>query len=67
MSSPEPVIHSIVIGFGHRQRHGKDAAAAAIIERCKEYSIRRYAFADELKQEITKNALEAGGMHNLFD
>jgi hypothetical protein len=66
------MIQSLVFGFGHRARHGKDAAAAAIIERRAGngpgwYDIRRYAFAKELKQEVVKNALGSGGMHRLFD
>jgi hypothetical protein len=61
-------IESVLIGFGHRARHGKDAAAAAIIQhRSGQYDIRKYSFAQELKQEVNKNALASGGMHRLFD
>jgi len=44
---------SIIIGFGHKARNGKDTAVNAIIEaRGGQYDIRRYAFADELRSEI---------------
>lgn len=63
-----PEVQSIVFGFGHRARHGKDTAAAAIKEaRGNEYDIRIYSFARELKEEVNKNAVMADGMHNLFD
>jgi hypothetical protein len=61
------VISSIGIGFGYRARSGKDTAVATIIEARKDrYDVRRYAFADVLKQEVTQAALSAGGMKNLF-
>lgn len=65
-------IESVLIGFGHRARHGKDAVAAEIIKRRSGngpgwYDIRKYSFAKELKQEVNKNALQSGGMHRLFD
>jgi hypothetical protein len=65
------MIQSLVFGLGHRARHGKDAAAAAIIERRSGtgpgwYDIRRYAFATELKREVNKNAMGSGGMIKLF-
>jgi hypothetical protein len=62
------MIESIIFGFGHRARQGKDLAAAAIIEaRSGQYNIKRYSFGQELKREVTKNALSSGGMHRLFD
>jgi hypothetical protein len=64
----EPVIQSIIFGFGHRARSGKDTAVAEIMKQCKpRYDVRRYAFADELKREVTQAALSAGGMLNLWN
>lgn len=60
-------INTLVFGFGHRARSGKDTAVAEIIARRKNmYDVRRYAFADVLKQEVTQAVLSAGGMRNLF-
>jgi len=62
-----PVIHSVILGYGHRARSGKDTAASIIIkERGAEFDIRRYSFASELKAEVNHNAMKAGGMKNLF-
>lgn len=62
------MIQSIILAFGHRARQGKDAAVAAIIAaRSKDYNIKKYSFAKELKAEVTKNALASGGMQRLFD
>lgn len=65
------MIHSIIFGFGHKARHGKDTAAAAIKEArsgCpkadqmgREYDIRIYSFAGELKREVNEAALEYDG------
>jgi hypothetical protein len=61
------VVPSIIFGFGHRARHGKDTAAKFIQEECgKQYDIRLYSFARELKEEVNKNAIASGGMRNLF-
>lgn len=70
-----PVIHSIIFGFGHRARSGKDTVAAMIKEnrstswngRLDRYDIRIYSFAAELKQEVNENAMRSGGMIKLFD
>jgi hypothetical protein len=63
----EPVIHSVIFGFGHRMRCGKDEACRTIIrERSGEYNIKQFSFAKALKQEVTKMALGSGGMPNLF-
>jgi hypothetical protein len=63
----EPRIDSIIFGYGFKARSGKDSAVAAIIEeRGDRYSIKRYGFADELKREVTVNALKSGGIMNLF-
>lgn len=63
----EPIIHSLVFGFGHRARHGKDTVAKMIKEeRGAQYDIRIYSFAAELKDEVNQNALASGGMKNLF-
>ena len=71
----EPVIHSVIFGFGHRSRCGKDTVAKMIKDyRDKDsifpgegYSIRIYSFAQELKREINKCAEGSGGMLHLFD
>jgi hypothetical protein len=66
------MIQSLVIGLGHRARHGKDVVANEIIRRRSGngpgwYDIRKYSFAKELKAEVNKNALGSGGMKRLFD
>ena len=65
-------IDSVVLGIGHRARHGKDTVAAEIIKRRSGngpgwYDIRQYSFARELKEEVNKNAMMIGGMPKLFD
>src|ERR1035437_2744409 len=61
------VVQSIVIGFGHRMRCGKDEACRTILrERSGEYSIKQFSFAKALKQEVTRMAEGSGGMQNLF-
>ena len=71
----ETIISSLVFGFGHRARHGKDTVAKFIQEERGGkndktfggmYDIRLYSFARELKEEVNKNAIAAGGMQNLF-
>jgi len=63
----EPVVHSIVFGYGFRARSGKDSAVATILaERGHLYDIRRYSFASELKSEVNQAALACGGMEHLF-
>jgi hypothetical protein len=60
-------IQSIIFGYGYKARSGKDTACSFILkERGKQYSIKKYGFADELKREITENALKSGGIMNLF-
>ena len=61
------LIQSIIFGFGHRARTGKDEATKIILaERGYMYDIKRYAFAQELKREVVECALKSGGMLNLF-
>lgn len=61
------MIQSLIFGFGHKAKHGKDTVAKFIQEaRGKEYDIRVYSFAKELKDEVNTNALQARGMKNLF-
>lgn len=56
----------LTIGFGYKARSGKDQAAQAIIEaRGDKYDVRRYAFATELKREVTEEAYKFGGMKYL--
>lgn len=58
----------IVIGLGHKARRGKDTAAKAIIEARKDrYDVRRYAFADVLKNEVRRAYELAGGWQKLWD
>jgi hypothetical protein len=62
------VIDSLIFGFGHRARHGKDTVAAAIKEaRGGQYDILILPFAAALKKEVNDNAMRAGGMIKLFD
>jgi hypothetical protein len=65
-------IQSIIFGFGHRDRCGKDTAARYIIDARSAYlgehiDIRRYSFAQELKREVNECAMKSGGMFKLFD
>lgn len=63
----EPIIQSVIIGFGHRMRVGKDTACQAILrERSGQYNIQQCSFAKALKQEVTEAAGASGGMQNLF-
>ena len=63
----DPVIHSVIFGFGHRMRSGKDLACQTILrERSDFYSLKQYSFAKALKAEVTELALKSGGMPNLF-
>lgn len=59
---------SIVIGFGHKARMGKDTAVSTIMEAFKEkYAIRKYGYADALKREVTTAAGQCGGFPQLLD
>ena len=65
------MIETLIFGFGHRARHGKDTVAAEIIKRRAGngpgwYDVRTYSFAKELKDEVNVAATKAGGMHVLF-
>jgi len=61
------VVQSVMFGFGHRARSGKDTVAAMIKEaRGNEYDIRIFSFGAELKQEVNEAAENSGGMLNLF-
>jgi hypothetical protein len=73
-NAPKDAIHSVIFGFGHRARCGKDTVAQMIkLERSKSplvfngYDIRIYSFAQELKREVNKCAEKSGGMLRLFD
>lgn len=60
------VNNTLVIGFGHRARSGKDTAVAEIVRmRQPELDVRRYAFADILKREVNAclDAFPAGQRH----
>lgn len=58
---------SLVIGLGFKARHGKNTAAKAIVDsRSQGYDIREYAFATELKREVTEAIAEYGNVVNFF-
>lgn len=58
---------TLIIGFGHKARHGKDEAIKTIIQ---EFGgvlgIQKYGFGDALKREVNDAAVAAGGMKELF-
>lgn len=57
----------VVVGFGFKARHGKDTAAKTIIERfAARFDVRKYAFADMLKQEVNAAIEKAGSVVELF-
>lgn len=59
---------SIIVGFGHKAKHGKDTSVAAIIKaRGGVYDIRRYAFADALKHDYVEECQKAGGAFPLIN
>jgi hypothetical protein len=45
-------MNTVIIGVGHKARHGKDTVVKTIIERATTFDARRYAFADALKREV---------------
>lgn len=48
---------TLIIGFGHKARQGKDEAATAIINaRGQMYDVRKYSFGQELKREVDEAA-----------
>lgn len=58
---------TLIIGFGHKARHGKDEAVKAILADCASVrDARKYSFADALKREVTDAVRAIGGMENLF-
>jgi hypothetical protein len=70
-------IQSIVVAFGHRARSGKDEACKIILSKLHgkpvmeddpsiTWNIKHYSFAKALKAEVTKLALNSGGMRALF-
>jgi hypothetical protein len=59
---------SLLIAFGYKMQSGKDTAVKAILDaRSEKFDVRRYAFADMVKQEINTMAVAAGGMKELFE
>jgi hypothetical protein len=67
----------VVLAFGHRARSGKDEACKTIISKLHGtpimeedssivWNIKHYSFAKALKAEVTKLALNSGGMRALF-
>lgn len=59
---------SLIIGFGHKARHGKDEAIKAIVEHAGcVMDIRAYGFGDALKAEVNEAARLCGGMGLLFE
>jgi hypothetical protein len=65
---------TLIIGFGHKARHGKDEAVRAILGRDPEtfqadsafVDARKYSFADALKREVNDAVQKYGSMQNLF-
>jgi hypothetical protein len=58
---------TVIIALGYKARHGKDEAVKSIVAaRSGKYDVRRYAFADVLKEEVNAAAQAAGGMLELF-
>ena len=58
---------TLIIGFGHKARNGKDEAIKAIIAANPARDIRRYGFGDALKREVNSAALPyAGKMRHLI-
>jgi hypothetical protein len=58
---------TLIIAFGHKARNGKGSACQAILEaHGQTYDIRKYSFADALKEEVNAAAVEHGGMLALF-
>lgn len=58
---------TLVIGFGHKARHGKDEAIKAVLQECAgQRDARKYGFGDALKREVNEAARDAGGMFGLF-
>lgn len=63
-------VQSVVFGFGHKARHGKDTAAAAIKTargNRRPYDIRIYGFAGELKREVNDLVSKFGSMKEFFN
>jgi hypothetical protein len=59
---------TLIIGFGHKTKRGKDTAVQHIIEnRGGKFDVRRYAFADALKREANAMAESVGGMYALYN
>lgn len=57
----------LIIGFGHRARHGKDEAVKAILAECGTLrDARKYSFADALKREVNAAAEACLSMQTLF-
>lgn len=57
----------LVIAFGYKSRHGKNCAARAIVDsRRNEFDIREYAFASELKHEVSNAIAQYGNIVNFF-
>lgn len=55
-------MNTILVGFGHKLRSGKDTAVAAIIEQFGgSLDVRRCAFADALKREVNQCIAAYGG------
>jgi hypothetical protein len=51
--------YPVIIGFGFKAKRGKDTAVDSIIEsRGGQYDIRRYAFADALREEVEGAAFD---------
>jgi len=57
---------SILIGFGHKAQQGKDLVAQFIIDAFGDkYDIRRYSFADALKEEVAGHEEEIASTYGI--
>lgn len=54
----------LIIGFGHKARHGKDEAIKAIL--AENPNARKYGFGDALKREVNEAVEAAGSWVSLF-
>jgi hypothetical protein len=59
---------NLILGFGNKARQGKDSAAAVVTEWAfaKNIPVKRVAFADFLRKEVTQAVEDAGGLDMLL-
>lgn len=54
----------MILAFGNKARHGKDTAASVVLN--SGMQVKRVAFADALRKEITDATRQAGSLEKLF-